>query len=332
MIYNSNTKSTLKQVLSVRNKHPRDKYVLFDEFSHTYNVIYGDCFDKKFTSVTTFIATLFPKFNPDEAISKMQNKYTWNENNKYWGMTPDEIKELWNKNREDSAAIGTYLHHEIECFYNNDNLEEGYTNKELFIKFIETDPNLPEENYSHIEYSDDLWTIKNTTKNRINYSLSNKDLFKNTKFIPEWLQFMQLIRDKPSIKPYRTEWKIWHEDIGICGSIDFVCENDDGTHSLLDWKRTHKDLNPQMKYKSYFPFGSFACNPIIGHMPNNEYSKYSLQLNLYKYILESKYGLKIKDMTLVKFHPDNSYGNYELIPVEDLSEEINDLVASILSE
>jgi hypothetical protein len=46
---------------------------------------------------------------------------------------------------------------------------------------------------------------------------------------------------------------------------------------------------------------------------------------MYKAILERKYGKIVKDMFLVRLHPDNSKKTFELIKCVNLSQEITDL-------
>jgi hypothetical protein len=47
---------------------------------------------------------------------------------------------------------------------------------------------------------------------------------------------------------------------------------------------------------------------------------------MYKYILESKYKKTVKDLYLVRLHPDSEEKNYDLIQLPILSIEINDLI------
>ena len=51
----------------------------------------------------------------------------------------------------------------------------------------------------------------------------------------------------------------------------------------------------------------------------------TLYLNLYKYILEAKYGLRIDNLYLVVFHPDNGAGIFkkEKCPeIQDIMKEL----------
>ena len=88
----------------------------------------------------------------------------------------------------------------------------------------------------------------------------------------------------------------------LCGSIDLVLANEnqvaDGTVRevvLADWKRAKeiKVINNFDRMKS--DLSSFT---------SSNYNEYTLQLNLYKFILEHFYGLKVLKMMLLICHPD----------------------------
>jgi ATP-dependent exoDNAse (exonuclease V) beta subunit len=124
------------------------------------------------------------------------------------------------------------------------------------------------------------------------------------------------------MKPYRTEWMIYDEDIKISGSIDMVYENDDGTLSIYDWKRC-KQITKVNQYNK------FAITKEICDMPDSNFWHYSLQLNTYKAILEAKYNKRIRDMFLVQLHPEADEGNYALYPVPDLSITVTELLSKL---
>jgi hypothetical protein len=97
-----------------------------------------------------------------------------------------------------------------------------------------------------------------------------------------------------------------------------VYENTDGSLMIYDWKRA-KEISKTTGFKKY---GKTEC---INHLPDTNFWHYSLQLNTYKAILESKYDKKITDLYLVRLHPDNPKKTFELIKCADLSNEIKDL-------
>jgi ATP-dependent exoDNAse (exonuclease V) beta subunit len=272
---------TQYNILSIRNEHPRDKHIKFYEEEHKYIIDLEP--DVKYTSVTTWIHEHFEKFEADKIIKKMMSGSSWKEGHRYWGKTPDEIKSMWNSNRDSVADAGTNLHFEIECFNNNKEITFDYTNKELYEIYIECEGK----------------------------NISKKPL--------EWQYYINFIREHPDLKPYRTEWTVFNEDIKISGSIDMVYENPDGTLSIYDWKRSKNITRINT-------FNKFALPASICHLPDSNFWHYALQLNTYKYILESKYNKQVKELYLVRLHPDAEEKNYELIKLPDLSIEIRELL------
>ena len=275
-------KPTLYSILSTRNCHERDKYIQFFEEDHRY-VITNDT-ENKYTSVTTWNHTHFPTFNANLIIKNMMKGKNWKEGHKYWGLTAEEIKKQWSNNSASVSSAGTDLHFEIECFMNSNVLLFDYTHYELV--------------HQH--------------KILIKYDKRFSDLG------IEWEYFINFVSDFPKLKPYRTEWTVYDEDLKISGSIDMVYENPDGTLSIYDWKRS-KEITRINN------FNKFAKNKLICEMPDANFWHYALQLNTYKAILERKYGKIVTDLYLVRLHPDAEEKNYELIKLPNLSKEINDL-------
>lgn len=273
-------KTTLNHTLSTQNAHSRDANIQFFEEGHRYVILTEP--DVKYTSVTTWNHQHFPKFDADAIIDKMMNGSGWKKGHKYWGQTPEQIKALWDTNKNAVSGAGTDLHYEIECFNNNEDLSPGYTNKELYEKYMQENGDI----------------------------LASKPM--------EWQYFINFIKDKPDLKPYRTEWIIYNDDVKISGSIDMVYENQDGTISIYDWKRC-KNIT------SANNFNKFAIHPLICHLPDTNFWHYSLQLNTYKVILEEKYGKKVRDLFLVRLHPDAEGKNYDLIKLPDLSFDVKDM-------
>ena len=273
-------KPVLNNILSVRNAHTRDKHIQFFEEDHKYIIDLEP--DVKYTSVTTWIHEHFEKFDSDKIIAKMMSGSGWKKGHKYWGMTPEQIKTQWNANKDVVSGAGTELHFDIECFNNDNRFTFHYTNKELV------------ENY----LSEQL-------------QLSELPL--------EWQYFINFVKDYSHLKPYRTEWTVFNEDIKISGSIDMVYENPDGTLSIYDWKRSKNITRINT-------FNKFALPPCICHLPDSNFWHYALQLNVYKYIIETKYDKIVKEIYLVRLHPDAEEKNYELIQLPILTTEINDLI------
>jgi hypothetical protein len=272
----------VEPVLKLINPHERDNNIQFFEENHKYIIITDS--ESKYTSVTTWCHSHFPKFNADLIIKNMMKGKNWKEGHKYWGLTPEEIKKKWSSNSETVSSAGTNMHFDIECFMNNLTIDKPYTHKELYEEYI--------KNIYHEDEFDVLPL--------------------------EWKYFIQFIKDTPNLKPYRTEWTIYDEDLKLAGSIDMVYEKEDGTLMIYDWKRS-KDITRINQYNK------FGVSKPICHMPDSNFWHYSLQLNTYKHILERKYGKIVSDLFLVRLHPDSEEKNYELIKLPILQKEIEEL-------
>ena len=82
----------------------------------------------------------------------------------------------------------------------------------------------------------------------------------------------------------------------LAGSIDFVAIKPDKQLVLFDWKRT-KDLH--LKYVNSFQ----NMKGFLSHLPDCSGIHYQLQLNLYRYILQTYYGVSVHSMFVVGCHP-----------------------------
>lgn len=268
--------TVLTPVLANHNAHPRDEYIVFHEEGHSYDILCDP--DNTYISVTTFIHMHFDKFDSDSAVQAVVNGRGWKEGHKYWGMSGDEMKAMWEEMRDSAAQAGTALHYAIECFHNRPALPYPYTYAQLL-----------EE---HCPRPADQFKV-------------------------EWNYFLKFVADHPHFKPYRTEWTIYDEETKIAGSIDMVFENEDGSLSIYDWKRS-KEIK-QAGYKN-----KMAISPAISHLPDANFWHYTLQLNFYKYILETHYGKKVRDLCLVRLHPNAL--SYEVLPLPLMDREVTDLM------
>jgi len=119
-------------------------------------------------------------------------------------------------------------------------------------------------------------------------------------------------RKKKGLVPYRTEWSIFDGLIGLAGQLDMLYIKEDGTYALYDWKRV-KEIKKDNPYEN--GLGN------LRKLPHCNYSHYSLQLNVYKRLLETRYGINVSEMVLVILHPDND--GYLLEEVYEMKEEID---------
>ena len=121
--------------------------------------------------------------------------------------------------------------------------------------------------------------------------------------------FMHAVAVPAGWEVFRTEWRIFCEDSNVAGSIDMVARAPDGTFVLVDWKRSDKVRTTVAGSKA--PWDTTMQFP-LDHMDEVAVATYALQLNLYKYILETKYDMVISAMVLSQIGPGNAF--YTFVP------------------
>jgi ATP-dependent exoDNAse (exonuclease V) beta subunit len=112
--------------------------------------------------------------------------------------------------------------------------------------------------------------------------------------------------------PYRTEWRVFTEKYRVAGSIDIIFEGSKpGYVKIYDWKNS-KEIKTDNRYEK-------GLEP-LQHLPHCNFYHYSLQLNLYKWIIETHYHLKVEEMGLIIVHESNpTYLKYD---VKDMRKEV----------
>ena len=250
--------------LAVKNPHPRDDSLMFDEAQHRYVV--GE--NNEYVSVTSKVKSCFREFDPDSVISSMRIDGEWKPGSKYAGLSPSEVKALWKNKGEEAARLGTEMHEAIEYYFNGEenrlNELEGSV-RQQFHKFADCLP--------------------------------------------------------VGLVPYRTEWRVWDGTSKTAGTIDMVFIGLDGRLHIYDWKRTER-----LKYDGYD--GACALPTGLQHIPDASFWHYSLQLNVYKLILERCYGLEVSSMRLVCFHPNRNIHEVKSVPL--LEEEASVVMRNVV--
>jgi ATP-dependent exoDNAse (exonuclease V) beta subunit len=106
--------------------------------------------------------------------------------------------------------------------------------------------------------------------------------------------------------------RVFTEDFKVAGSIDIIFEgSENGKIKVYDWKNS-KEIKTDNRYEK-------GKEP-LQHLPNCNFYHYSLQLNLYKWILEHHYDLKVEEMGLIIVHENNpTYLKYD---VKDMQKEV----------
>lgn len=132
---------------------------------------------------------------------------------------------------------------------------------------------------------------------------------------PEWDYFIaydKRWREKHGFEPYRTEWLVFKEDIKLAGSIDMLYKKPDGTIAIYDWKRA-KEIKFENTYQNMLP--------PLENLPDTNYWHYSLQLNIYRRILEELYDIVVSELALVVLHPNNK--SFKVIMLNRMDDEVS---------
>ena len=109
------------------------------------------------------------------------------------------------------------------------------------------------------------------------------------------------------------------EKYNIAGTVDAIFKKPNKDQYLIvDWKRTKK-----IDYEGFG--GKKAKTHCIRHVDDSNFWHYSLQLNVYRKILASLYGINTTKLCLVVLHPDNCSKNYEIVDLPFMDEEVTSL-------
>lgn len=135
----------------------------------------------------------------------------------------------------------------------------------------------------------------------------------------EWRLFTQFEGSHPDLKCYRTEMMVFDTEHKIAGSIDCLYRdpNNEGCFIIADWKRA-KALKKENEWQG----GLLDCTQ---HLDDCNLNTYSMQLHIYKFILERCYGMKVTQCFLVFLHPTQD--DFLKVPCKDLSGEVKQLFA-----
>jgi ATP-dependent exoDNAse (exonuclease V) beta subunit len=135
------------------------------------------------------------------------------------------------------------------------------------------------------------------------------------------LMVESFVKDNPNLIPIMSEVVVGNIEIGIAGMFDqlFFDKNLNG-YVIYDWK-TDKEFKTSNRYQKFL-------KP-LDHLDDCQFNKYSLQLSLYKYIIEKYTEIKILDLKVVWFfHKSDTYQvidiPYRKTDIETLIKYYND--------
>jgi ATP-dependent exoDNAse (exonuclease V) beta subunit len=195
----------------------------------------------------------------------------------------DDILKEWNFKREYACFKGTDFHKYVENFLNRkfSPLDLKGFHYMLFQEGQELDAEKRKEEYRE--------TMKFMVKNFLNFYKWYDELYHCIK----------------------SEFVVGDFDSKICGTIDNLSYNKKTKNlSIFDYKTNQSIKTEGFKGKTLLDG--------LSHLQDCEFSKYSLQLHIYKRIIEKNSNFKIDDLYIVWF-PENK--EYQLIKPLDLEKE-----------
>ena len=144
----------------------------------------------------------------------------------------------------------------------------------------------------------------------------------------EMEMFFNFKRDFPQLRIWRTEMNLFCKDLLVAGQADAIYINAQGEYEIYDWKRTKGiyargfcDCPGSYYRKQHLTDGSceaFGTNELTRGMHDCNLTHYTIQLNIYRWLLKRFYGIEAVRMVLVQLHPrQKNYKRYELPLMED---------------
>lgn len=307
--------------LAAKHAHPKDKKITFRDEGHVYAVDWldnGELSSRDVVSVSGLYKGYFKEFDADSVIKRMMASRKWS-TSKYFGMTPKQIKDSWRQIASTASRNGTEHHFMAEVHYDREPTENvtvdrtvddhhgdgtpGNTTKPLLrkrtLREISTDaapPDTPPLTRRKLAYAvdSDSSVCVRVAAYRESHPIASR-------------QFDEFANDHRHLISYRTEWLLWTSaQYKVCGSPDMLFvsqDHDDSQHEVLlldmyDWKNC-KEIKSSAYENGYEPFE---------HLPNSNYGHYSVQLNVYAYILENFYfGVLYNGVTYKTVQIDKMY-------------------------
>ena len=134
---------------------------------------------------------------------------------------------------------------------------------------------------------------------------------------PEFKMFLAIFAVLQSwgLRPFRTEISLFHNGLCLAGQADALFVDADGALTILDWKRT-KSIRFENSFRS--------LKEPLQHLPDSNGWLYCLQLNVYRWMLETEFGMRVSSMWLGQVHP--CLARAKLIQVPSMQDELELIV------
>lgn len=289
-----------KDYLKLKNPFPGEENIVFIEEGHEYEC-YNPFFDKwikksqfdaevgiDLESTTGLFKTMFHDGWAERARIKFYKERHIFMNDPTHPLhgckTPEDVQD---RNGSGAREAGNRMHEVYEIYCN------------LYQQAVDQDGNFERAN-EFMQYIHDYY---------------------ERKFLMPMIRRFKI--DKGVLEFYRTEAKMYDPVLNISGTIDMLLRNPEtGDIVIVDHKRSSYALKPDTKHRkyNYRNYGFFLDT--WKKIPNNSFRKYSLQLHVYRYILEQNYGMNVTDLALAVYDPKKrgtaSEYTVKFIPMDDI--------------
>lgn len=280
------------------------KAIKYKDINHTYSTIDG----VKLTSVTTVLKKYTPEFR-----SEYWRTYKALQASGYAVKSDASFKV-----RRDYIAVnGNQIHYKEVLTGGIDNLQLSITPVDLMKEWkykalVGTTRGTILHNY-----------LEHAWQGKIFPPLDWQSLIKpdDTSAFAESLHILRrqadsFLHDHRHLIPIKLEQIVGSKKFKIAGQIDAILYDPElDEYYLYDYKTDKK-----IEYDS--PFDNF--NAPLEYISACNYNKYSLQLGIYKYLLEKYTDIKIADCRIVWFNQFNL--TYQIIKLKNFDEQVEHLV------
>jgi len=99
-----------------------------------------------------------------------------------------------------------------------------------------------------------------------------------------------------------TEVIVYSEELKIAGSIDILAyHKPTDVYEIIDWKTSKEIKKVSFKRK-------MGNHPVTSNIMDCNFNHYSLQLSMYRYLLENYYGVTVQNQLIGHLQDDNCIG------------------------
>ena len=303
--------------LQLRNHHPTDRILGFEEENHIYYIDDGDGVQVPVsTSVTPLAHHCQRPFDAKAAIDSMRisRKQSWPRKSVVRDCRPIESDADWSVHRGTLLVCGDLS---LSVLHPN-TLEPEATfaqaKEMLHVLSVKPSPMDGSDEFEFMSFERTMtdeeiqehWQRKGMLASHMGTEAHYlAELFFNGLPTRWWEEEMRIVKDfairemvPRGIVAFNTEKEIYCREADVAGSIDLILHDPaTGVHHILDFKRTET-----------LPLRGYAkMNAPFSHLDDCKGAAYALQVSIYQYILENYYDMTIGDRILLSIHPNNEF-------------------------